>query len=169
VKKNLVLLGMMAVGKTTLGKIVAKKEGLEFIDVDSVIEKKNLMTISEVFKKKGEEFFRTQEEKETLKILNKKNCIISLGGGAFLNKKIRESVLKNSISIWLDVDLKTISKRVKWSKKRPLVEKRNVQKKIEKLYFEREGIYQLANHKIACDKHQKDQIVEKIIDIYAKY
>ncbi len=168
-KKNLVLLGMMAVGKTTLGKIVAKKEGLEFIDTDSVIEKKNSMTISEIFKKKGEEFFRAQEEKETLKILNKKNCVISLGGGAFANKKIRENILKNSISIWLDIDLKIINKRVKWSKKRPLLEKRNVQKKIEKLYFERADIYQLANYKITCDKHEKNQIVEKIIDIYAKY
>ena len=76
-KKNLVLLGMMAVGKTTLGKIVAKKQKLKFIDIDTSIEKKNVMTIEEIFKKKGEKFFRMEEEKETLKSLKKnKNKII---------------------------------------------------------------------------------------------
>ena len=71
-KKNLVLLGMMAAGKTTLGKIVAKKQKLKFIDIDKSIEKKNVMTIEEIFKKKGEKFFRMEEEKETLKSLKKK-------------------------------------------------------------------------------------------------
>ena len=76
VKKNLILLGMMAVGKTTLGKIVAKRQNLTFIDTDAVIEKKNLMTISEIFKKKGEKFFRMEEEKQILKLLKKDNYII---------------------------------------------------------------------------------------------
>ena len=66
-KKNLILLGMMAVGKTTVGKIVAKKQKLAFVDIDKLIEKENLMTISEIFKKKGEKFFRMEEEKEVLK------------------------------------------------------------------------------------------------------
>ena len=102
-KKNLVLVGMMASGKTTLGKIIAKKQNLKFIDTDLNIEKINSMTIREIFEKKGEKFFRIEEEKETLKSLKKNNCVISLGGGAFMNKKIRESVLKNSISIWLEI------------------------------------------------------------------
>ena len=89
-KKNLVLLGMMDVGKTTLGKIVAKKQKLEFIDIDLNVEKKNSMTISEIFKKKGEKFFRMEEEKEVLKSLKQNNCVIALGGGAFMNKTIRE-------------------------------------------------------------------------------
>ena len=91
-KKNLILLGMMAVGKTTLGKIVAKNKGLEFIDTDTIIEKKNLMTIKEIFRKKGEKFFRTEEEKEILKLLKKKNCVIALGGGAFINRNVREKI-----------------------------------------------------------------------------
>ena len=92
-KKNLVLLGMMAVGKTSLGKIVAKILKFEFIDTDKKIEKKNLMTVSEIFKRKGEKFFRTEEEKEVLKSLKKEHCIIALGGGAFLNSKIRGNIL----------------------------------------------------------------------------
>ena len=106
VKKNLILLGMMAVGKTTLGKIVAKRQNLTFIDTDVAIEKKNLMTISEIFKKKGEKFFRMEEEKQILKLLKKDSNIIALGGGAFMNKMLRDNILKNAVSIWLDAPIK---------------------------------------------------------------
>jgi len=169
VKKNLVLLGMMAVGKTTLGKIVAKKQELKFIDIDASIEKKNSMTIKEIFKKKGEKFFRMEEENEILKSLEKNNCVIALGGGAFMNKTVRENILKNAISIWLNVDIKTLNQRVKWNQKRPLLKEENNQKKITKLYAERKNIYKLANHQIACDKLSKKNIAEKIIALYEKY
>ena len=168
-KKNLVLLGMMAVGKTTLGKMVAKHHELEFIDTDEIIEKKNSMKITEIFKKKGEKFFRLAEEKEILKCLKKNNCVIALGGGAFINKTIRENILKNAISIWLDVDIKALNKRVKWSRKRPLLKEENYQKKMYALYTERKSIYQLANHKIECDMLSKKNIVKKIIELYEKY
>ena len=159
----------MAVGKTTLGKIVAKRQGLEFIDIDSNIEKKNSMKIVEIFKKKGEEFFRMEEEKEVLKSLKKSNCIIALGGGAFINKTLRENILKKTISIWLNVDIKILSKRIKWNQNRPLAKGENIQKKLTELYNERKDIYKLANHKIACDKLSKENIVEKIIALYEKY
>jgi len=169
VKKNLVLLGMMAVGKTTLGKIVAKKQELKFIDIDASIEKKNSMTIKEIFKKKGEKFFRMEEENEILKSLEKNNCVIALGGGAFMNKTVRENILKNAISIWLSVDIKTLNQRIKWNRKRPLLKEENNQKKITELYAERKDIYKLANHQIACDKLSKENIAEKIIALYEKY
>ncbi len=168
-KKNLVLLGMMAVGKTTLGKIVAKKQELKFIDIDASIEKKNSMTIKEIFKKKGEKFFRMEEENEILKSLEKNNCVIALGGGAFMNKTVRENILKNAISIWLSVDIKTLNQRIKWNRKRPLLKEENNQKKITELYAERKDIYKLANHQIACDKLSKKNIAEKIIALYEKY
>ena len=88
-KKNLVLLGMMGVGKSTLGKIVAKKLNLKFIDTDLNIEKKCSMKIWEIFKNKGEDFFRTEEQKEVIECLKKDKTVIALGGGAFLNKNIR--------------------------------------------------------------------------------
>ena len=168
-KKNLVLLGMMAVGKTTLGKIVAKKQELKFIDIDASIEKKNSMTIKEIFKKKGEKFFRMEEENEILKSLEKNNCVIALGGGAFMNKTVRENILKNAISIWLSVDIKTLNQRIKWNRKRPLLKEENNQKKITELYAKRKNIYKLANHQIACDKLSKKNIAEKIIALYEKY
>jgi len=169
VRKNLVLLGMMSVGKTTIGKIVAKKQGLEFIDTDINIEKKCSMKISEIFKKKGERFFRIEEEKEVLKSLTKNNCVIALGGGAFINESIRNSVLKSSISMWLDTDLKTLNERIKWNKKRPLLDKKNNQIKINKLYSERKNIYKLANHRIVCDNLSKEDVANKIIIFYEKH
>ena len=168
-KKNLVLLGMMAVGKTTLAKIVAKKQKMEFVDIDKNIEKKNSMKITEILEKKGEIFFRKEEEKEVLKSLKKKNCVIALGGGAFINEAIREDVLKNAISIWLDMNIKTLNERVQWNQKRPLLKKDDNEKILKELYDERKKIYKLANHKINCDKLNKKKLAAKIIALYGKY
>ena len=168
-KKNLVLLGMMGVGKTTIGKIVAKKLDLEFIDTDSIIEKKYSMKISEIFKKKGEKFFRMKEEKEVLESLTNEGCVIALGGGAFINETIRANVLRSAVSVWLDNDLKTLNDRTKWSKKRPLLNKKNNQHKINILYSKRKNIYKLANHRINCKNLNKESVAKKIIIFYEKY
>ena len=159
---------MMGVGKSTLGKIVAKKQGLSFIDTDRNIEKKLSMDITEIFKKKGEKFFRQQEEKEVMESLDKNECVIALGGGAFMEKAIRNKIFKKSISIWLDVDLKTLEKRTKWNQKRPLLHGKSAQTIINKLYAERKNIYKLANFKIICNKQSKKNIVKKIITLYEK-
>ena len=168
-KKNLVLLGMMGVGKSTLGKIVAKKLNLKFIDIDLNIEKKCSMKIWEIFKNKGEDFFRAEEEKEVIECLKKDKSVIALGGGAFLNRNIRNLILKNSISFWLDLNIKSISKRVKWNKKRPLLNHENVEEIIKKLYLERKNIYKLAKYKINCNKITKEEITKKIIFFYENY
>ena len=168
-KKNLVLLGMMTVGKTTLGKIVAKNLGLSFIDTDEHIEKKNSMRVSEIFEKKGEKFFRLEEKREINKILKKNECVISLGGGAFVDKALRNNILKNSISIWLDLNIKILSQRVKWNKKRPLLKKTNNFEIIRDIYEKRKNIYKMANHKILCDNLTKKSIASMIEAIYEKY
>ena len=168
-KKNLVLLGMMGVGKSTIGKIVAKRQDMEFIDIDEIIEKKFSMKISEIFKQKGEKIFRVEEEKESLKSLKKNNCVIALGGGAFINKNIRENVLKYGVSMWLDTDLKTINERTKWNTKRPLLNNEDNQETIMKLYSKRKNIYQLADHKIDCGNLVKEDIAKKIIIFYENY
>ena len=168
-RKNLVLLGMMGVGKSTLGKIVAKKLNLEFIDTDVQIEEKCQMKISAIFKKKGEKFFRMEEEKEVINSLKKSDCVIALGGGAFINKTVRNNILKNAISIWLDSDLETLNKRTGWNKKRPLLDKENNKITINKLYEERKSIYKLANYKINCTELDKKKISDKIITFYEKH
>ena len=164
--KNLILLGMMAVGKTTIGRILAKKLKLEFIDTDSSIEKENLMKITKIFKIKGEAFFRKEEERIVLESLKKNNSVIALGGGAFMNKTVRENILKNDISFWLSDDIKTLDKRVKRNKNRPLLKKDKSTKKLLQIYSLRKNIYKLANYKIECNGQSKNDIINKIIKFY---
>jgi len=165
IEKNLVLLGMMGVGKTRIGKYVAKKLKINFFDIDRLIEKKNEMKITEIFKKKGEIYFRKEEEFVTIKYLNKKGSIISLGGGGFINNQIRKKILSECISVWLNINLETIYKRIKNSKKRPLIYNNN-QNNIAKIFKERKETYSLANHEINCNNLNINQISNKIIKLY---
>ena len=165
IKKNLVLLGMMGVGKTGIGRYVARRLKINFFDIDKLIEKKNEMKITKIFKTKGETYFRKEEEFVTIKYLNKKGSIISLGGGGFINDKIRKKVLSECISVWLNVNLETIYTRLKNSKKRPLIYNNN-QNNIGKIFMERKKIYSLADHEINCDNLNLNQISNRIIKLY---
>ena len=98
-KENIVFLGMMGSGKTSIGLLVSKKLKLQFFDIDKCIEEQQKMKILDIFKEKGELFFRTLEEKITIDILQKKRIVVALGGGAFLNKNIRNEVLNNHFFI----------------------------------------------------------------------
>tara|TARA_B100001750_G_scaffold231413_1_gene229559 strand:- start:244 stop:756 length:513 start_codon:yes stop_codon:yes gene_type:complete len=164
-KKNVVLLGMMGVGKTTIGKQLSKKLGKNFFDIDQIIEKINNMKINEIFEKKGEKFFRNEEESISLEYLSKKNAIISLGGGAFLNEKIRKKVLLENKSFWLTIDVETLKNRLIKNKKRPLINKNGIHN-IDKLIEKRKKIYCLANYEIKCEKLTINQISDKIIELY---
>ena len=165
--KNLVFLGMMGSGKTTLGKIVSKKLNKNFIDIDHEIEIREKMKISELFLKNGEPFFRKLEEKISLQNLKKKNTVISLGGGAFINKKIQSEVLKNHISFWLKWDNKNLINRIKNSQKRPIAIQLS-DNDLNKLIDKRSKIYAKANYQIKCDKLSKIEIVNKIMELNEK-
>ena len=119
-KENLVFLGMMGSGKSSIGSIVSRRLNIDFIDVDQEIENKIGMTIKKIFENKGERYFREIEQLITLKLLKKNETVISLGGGAFLNNKIKKEVLDNHISFWLNWDIKTLVNRIQNSQKRPI-------------------------------------------------
>ena len=119
-KENLVFLGMMGSGKSSIGSLAAKKLKLNFVDIDKEIEKSLDITIKKIFEVKGEDYFRKIEEQTTLKKLKLTSTVISLGGGAFTNNNIRKEVLKNHLSFWLNWDDKTLLNRIKNSRKRPL-------------------------------------------------
>ena len=164
-KKNLVFLGMMGSGKSSIGCLVSKKLNLIFTDVDNIIEEENQTTVSEIFKTKGEDYFRSLEEKITLKTLKGVNKVISLGGGSFINNKIRKEILFNHFSFWLNWDESVLLKRIKNSKKRPLVFQ-STDQDIKQLIKKRIKIYSKAQFKINCNKLTKAVIVKKIIKIY---
>ena len=164
--KNLTLTGMMGVGKSTLGKKIAKKLKYNFVDVDKVIELKEGLSINLIFKNKGESYFRKIEKEITLLELKKNNNVISLGGGAFLDAKIRRNVKKSTVSFWLDVPLNKLIKRLKKNKQRPLLYGKDINDEVKKIYYERKKIYNEADYKIKCDLLKSEEIVTKILDFY---
>ena len=166
--KNLILTGMMGVGKSTIGKNLAKKLKYNFVDIDRLIEAKEGASINLIFKNKNESYFRKVESEITLQELKKDNSVISLGGGAFLDKLIRAKVKKTSISFWLDISVNELIKRLKKTKKRPLLYKKNINNTVKELYSERKKIYNEADYKIKCNSLKSKEIVNKILEIYEK-
>ena len=156
----------MGVGKSTLGKKLAKKLKLKFIDIDQIIEKKEKKTIKEIFEEKGEGYFRKIEKKISLEELKKSNSVIALGGGAFMDSSIRKEAKNLSISFWLDLRVESLLTRLKNVKKRPLLNQDKLEESINKIYSERKKIYNKSNFKIKCNLMNASQIVNKIIKLY---
>jgi len=163
--KNIVLLGMMGSGKSTIGYLLSKYLKLKFVDIDYVIQKETGLTINSIFEKNGEDYFRNLEEKTTLKMLKSSKKIIALGGGGFLNKNIKKEILNNHFSVWLTWKHSTIIKRILKSKKRPIAFNSN-ESDLKKLITERSNIYSKANFKINCETLTKNMIVKQIADLY---
>ena len=135
-KKNLVLIGMMGSGKTHLGANLAKKLNYEFYDTDHLIENHTNLKISKIFNDFGEKYFRDIEQKITLDILKKRNSVISLGGGGFLNHTIRKFTRTSCVTVWLKWNSSTLIDRVKRNKNRPIISNMNdleIKKLIENL------------------------------------
>jgi len=165
--KDIVLLGMMGSGKSTIGYLLSKYLKLKFVDIDYVIEKETGLTINNIFQRRGEDYFRNLEEKITLKMLKNSKKIIALGGGGFLNNNIRKEIINNHFSVWLDWKHSTIIKRILKSKKRPIAFN-STESDLKKLITERSDIYSKANFKINCETLTKNMIVKQIVDLYEK-
>jgi len=164
-KKILVLIGMSGSGKSTIGSLISKKLKLKFVDTDREIEKKEKLTISNIFSQKGENYFRILEEKITLDLLNSNLKIVSIGGGGFINKKIQKKLLNDCFTVWLNWKKTTILNRLKNTKKRPIINNLN-DKQILNLIVIRSKEYEKADNKINCENLSKNEIVNKIIKIY---
>ena len=167
-KKSLVLTGMMGVGKSTIGKSLAQKLSYDFIDIDKLIEAKEGCSINLIFTTKNESYFRKIEKSLSLKELKKERSVISLGGGAFMNKSIRRAVKDSSISFWLDVEINELIKRLSKTKKRPLLQKKNLRESVNKIYLERKKTYNEADFRIKCNFLKANTIVDKVLELYEK-
>ena len=156
---------MMGVGKSTIGKKLAKKLKRKFIDIDKIIEIKEKKTIKEIFENKGENYFRKIEKKITLEELKKNNLVMALGGGAFINTSIRKEIKSSCLSFWLDLKVESLLNRLKNVKKRPLLDENRLDQSINKIYSERKKIYNEADFRIKCGSMNKDEIINKIIKL----
>ncbi len=166
--KNLVLTGMMGVGKSTIGKSLAERLSFSFVDIDKLIETKEGSSINLIFRNKSENYFRRLENIVSLEELKKSDSVISLGGGAFLNNAIRRAVKYSSVSFWLDVDINELTKRLNKTKRRPLLAGKNLKDNINKIYLERKKTYSEADYRIKCNFLDPETIVNKILKIYEK-
>ena len=161
-RKNICIMGLMGSGKSVIGQDLSKYLNFKFYDTDREIELKTKKSINEIFKEYGELYFRNLEEKICIKLLNKNNCVISLGGGSITNKEIRKSIKQNSYSIYLQVKLNNLVSRLKSSKKRPLLNKVESKKEIlKKLYKDRQKFYEKADF-IVNNNDDKFQVLKKI-------
>ena len=164
-KKNLVLIGMMSSGKSTIGELLAKKLNFKFFDIDKIIENETKMKITEIFKIKGENFFRNLEEKTTIKLLNFSDVVISLGGGGFVNETIRKETNTKSKTFWLDWNLDTLISRIRKKNNRPIALALN-NNELKNLIIKRSKYYSKAKYKINCQKLTKPEIIKKILNLY---
>tara|TARA_B110000014_G_C20051940_1_gene547268 strand:+ start:374 stop:934 length:561 start_codon:yes stop_codon:yes gene_type:complete len=165
--KKIALIGHMGSGKTIIGKLIAKNFDIEHVDTDSLIESNVKLTIREIFKTKGEKYFREIEEKTILKLNNKENVVLSLGGGAIISEKIRNFLKKNFITVFLEVDLDILIKRLKKNSKRPLILNQDIEKKIKELDIIRRKYYLLAD--IICkNTNDTKKTLDEFLNNYKK-
>ena len=170
-KKNICIIGLMGSGKSIIGKDLSRYLNLKFYDTDKEIELKSKKSISSIFNERGESYFRSIEEKICIELLNKDNCVISLGGGSIINKKVRKVIKDNCYSIYLKVKLNSLLDRLKSSKKRPLLIKSTDKKQtLKDLYNYRRKFYEKADF-IVNNDDDKFKVLEKIkseLQSYAK-
>ena len=169
IKCPIVLIGMMGVGKTSVGRLLAEKLLLPFYDSDNEIENKLGLDIKEIFKKNGEGYFRKREVELFETLIEKKPSIIATGGGSFINKKIHKNIKEKCISIWLKASAQTLIKRLKNSESRPLLDVNDPKGVISSLLSEREGIYSKADIIIDVDELNESLVVQNILQYLESY
>ncbi|PFO08638.1 shikimate kinase [Bacillus sp. AFS076308] len=161
---SIVFIGFMGVGKTTIGKAVAKKLYRDFIDIDAEIEKEYGMPTSEIFNKIGEKAFREKEKSVITDLCKKKMKIISLGGGAFLQEEIKQVCLENCLVIFLDLSWENWKERISLIiDSRPVLKGKSL-KEIEELFYKRQEIYAVHHSVVSTDNQDVEDIADYIVE-----
>ncbi|MCQ2957449.1 MAG: shikimate kinase [Candidatus Gastranaerophilales bacterium] len=164
--KNIVLVGLMGAGKSTVGKILADKLSFSFIDTDEFIEQQESTKITEIFAKKGETYFRTLENNVISKISTKNSQVISTGGGSIQNPQNLTCLKDNGFVVYLKASSNILFERIKDDNSRPLLKTKNPLKTLDELLKEREINYNKANFIINTDNKTVDDIINLIIEEY---
>lgn len=165
--KPIALVGMMGVGKTSIGKRLAQKLNLPFVDADHEIVEAAGLSIPEIFEKFGEPHFRDGERRVIARLFDGKRKIIATGGGAFINEETRALMLARAVVIWLDADIETLIERTARKGDRPLLAVGNPRETLERLAKERNPIYAQAHIHVKSHANPHEATLEKILKALA--
>ena len=167
--KSIVFVGMMGAGKSTIGRRVAFKLDMDFVDTDLEIENAAQLSISEIFAHYGEKHFRDIEKKIIMRLLAEKNGIISVGGGAFMDETLREYIHKYGISVWLRADFETLMKRIDNQEHRPLLTQDDPEIVMKKLIIARYPIYEKSDIIVQNNDISPDKTVDLVLATLNQY
>jgi shikimate kinase len=162
-RRSVVLVGMMGAGKSSIGRRLAARLGIPFIDADSEIEKAADMTIQEIFTNHGELYFRAGEARVITRLLEGGPQVLATGGGAFMNPETRAIIRAKGISVWLRATLEVLSRRIKRRTDRPLLKTDDPVATLQRLIDERYPVYAEADLTVESREVPHDMIVDEIV------
>jgi len=162
--KPLVLVGLMGVGKTTIGRRLAARFNIPFVDADHEIEVAAGLTIAEIFERYGEAYFRDGESRVIARLLDGTVKVIATGGGAFMHTATRQRILQSATAIWIDAEINVLAERVSRRETRPLLKNGRVHEVLRELAAVRNPVYALAPIHIKSQPVHQDVVVDKIIE-----
>lgn len=166
--RNLILVGLMGAGKSSVGRIVATQLGIAFVDTDTEIERVSRMTIPELFAAYGEDEFRALEARVIKRVLKTGPRVVSTGGGAFINDRTRRHLKRGGFSIWLKADLDVLWERVNKRDTRPLLKTENPKKTLEDLMNARYPIYAEADLTVQSHDVRKEVMANEVLAAIAQ-
>jgi shikimate kinase len=167
--RSVVLIGLMGAGKTAIGRLLAKRLQLPFVDADQEIEKAAGMSVSDIFEEHGEAYFRTGERKVIERLLSGGPQVLATGGGAFMNDETRSAIKQKGLTIWLKADLDVLMERVMRKNTRPLLQTADPRAVMQKLLDERYPVYALADMEVHSRNAPQRVIVDEAIDSLATF
>lgn len=165
--RSIILVGIMGVGKSTIGKRLSDYTDIPFVDADKEIESAAGMSIEDIFERFGEDSFRSGERKVIRRLLNEEQKILATGGGAFMDDEIRCEIQERGISVWLRADLDVLMKRVQRRSDRPLLKTSDPEQTMKNLLSERDPVYALADLEIESRTVNRDVITGELVDLLA--
>lgn len=164
-EKNIVLIGFMGAGKTTIGKLVAVKLSRDFVDIDEEIEREFQIPTTEIFKQYGENYFRKKEKDVIKKHCREKLKIISIGGGAFLQEEVRDICLNECTVVFLDLSWDVWKDRISLLiDSRPVLQGKSMDE-IKALFYNRQSIYEKNHYKVLTDNLNPEEAANSIIHL----
>lgn len=161
--KTIVMVGLMGAGKTSVGRRLAKRLGLAFVDADTEIEAAAGQSIADIFANHGEAHFRDGERRVIARLLLKKGQVVATGGGAFMDPETRHLISGTAISVWLKAELEVLHNRVSRRNTRPLLNRENPKKTLERLMIERYPVYAEADITVESIDAPHEATVDRIV------